>query len=284
MPSNRERAVELRKQGLSRSQICDALGLVSGGSALTAWIKDIPKPDWTNRPNAKDDLREQARALRREGKSYREILEVVPVSKGTLSLWLADIVLTDEQRDRLAFLQQIGRSKAGRTIQARRLTRQRATMDAAAAQIPVVAESELFVAGVVAYWAEGSKAKPWRPGERVTFINSDKSMILLFLRWLELLGISSERLIFRVSIHETADESAAVRYWAAVVGVDSGQFSKSSIKRDKPRTNRKNTGDDYHGCLVINVRRSTELYRQIAGWWAGIVGSLYPEGEQWGVV
>jgi hypothetical protein len=29
---------------------------------------------------------------------------------------------------------------------------------------------------------------------------------------------------------------------------------------------RKNTGENYHGCLIIKVRQSAELYRQIEGW------------------
>ena len=130
------------------------------------------------------------------------------------------------------------------------------------------------MAGVVAYWAEGSKAKPWRQGEQVDFINSDPDMIRLFLRWLALLGIGNERLVFTVSIHESADVPAAERYWASVVGSDA-QFRRPVLKRHNAKTVRKNTGDDYHGCLVVYVRRSTELSRQIAGWWTGIVGSLF---------
>jgi len=268
--SNRDRAIELRRQGLSRSQICEALGLKTGGRALSEWLRDVPPPEWTKRPRAKDDLREQAIALRLEGKSYREIREQVPVSKSTLSLWLSDVVLAEEQKDRLQALKLLGQTKAARTIQARRLTRQRATMDAAQAQIPEIAESELFVAGVALYWAEGSKAKPWRPGEQVDLINSDPDVIRLFLRWLELLEIGLDRLIFTISIHESADVAAAERYWRSVVG-EEARLRKPILKRHNPKTVRKNTGDDYHGCLIVYVRRSTEFYRQIAGWWAGIV-------------
>jgi len=284
MPSNRERAVELRKQGLSRSQICDAMGFKPGGGTLSRWLKDVPVPEWTKRPRAKDDLREQARALRREGKSYREIREVTPVSKGILTNWLADIDLTAAQSARLGELQERGRAKAAQAIRTNRLARQHAAINAARAQIPDVAESELFVAGVAAYWAEGEKSKPWRTSERVTFINLDPSMILLFLAWLDLLGVERDRLVFRVSIHETADELAAVRYWAGVVGAEPTDFMKSTIKKNKPRTNRKNRGEQYHGCLVVSVRRSTDLYRQIAGWWEGISTSLGTLAPQSGVV
>jgi hypothetical protein len=268
--SNRERAVQLRQEGHSLSQIAAALGLKSGGGKLSEWLRDVPAPEWTRRPNAKDELREQAIALRREGKSYREIRERIPVSKSTLSLWVGDVVLTDTQDERLQALQRLGQTKAARTIQARRLARQATTMGAARAQIPELAESELFLAGVVLYWAEGSKAKPWRQGEQVDLINSDPDVIRLFVRWLELLGIGMERLTFTISIHESADLVKAEDFWRSVVGRDA-HFRRPILKRHNPKAVRKNTGENYHGCLVVYVRRSTELYRQIAGWWAGIV-------------
>ncbi|GAA3111703.1 hypothetical protein GCM10010449_37540 [Streptomyces rectiviolaceus] len=41
--------------------------------------------------------------------------------------------------------------------------------------------------------------------------------------------------------------------------------------REGPRTVRKNTGDGYHGCLMIYVRQSDDLYRRMEGAWYGIV-------------
>jgi hypothetical protein len=48
--------------------------------------------------------------------------------------------------------------------------------------------------------------------------------------------------------------------------IDPTQFRRSVLKRHNPKTTRKNTGDDYHGCLRIEVRRSMDLYRKIEGW------------------
>jgi hypothetical protein len=62
------------------------------------------------------------------------------------------------------------------------------------------------------------------------------------------------------------DVGAAQQFWLAVTGVDPGQFRRPSLKRHNPRTVRKNTGDDYRGCLRIEVRRSAGLYREIEGW------------------
>ena len=55
-------------------------------------------------------------------------------------------------------------------------------------------------------------------------------------------------------------------FWQEVTGLARDQFRQPTLKRHNPKTIRKNTGDDYHGCLVINVRRSAWLYRQIEGW------------------
>ena len=274
---HREAARQLRRDGKSRSQIKDALGLKSGGSALSRWLKDIPPPEWTKRPNAKDDVRQMAVDLRTEGKSYRQIREALPikVSKSSLSLWLRDVPLTEEQHRLLALRQWEAVARRAQSVRAQRVRRQEATTSAARDQIQSLAESELFVAGLVAYWAEGSKAKPWRAGgESLTFINSDPDMIRLFLAWLDLLGIGRERLICRLSIHESADLSEATSYWADLTGVPAAEFAKASIKRHNPKTVRHNTGETYHGCLVIYVRRSTELYRQVAGWWSGVAGCL----------
>ena len=268
----RELAVQMRLEGMSRSQIAEALGFKSGGGCLNTWLKDVPPPEWTKRPNAKDDLREIAIAMRKEGKSYREIAEVVPVSKGTLSLWLRDIELTDEQLTLLRERRACSTTSAWQGIRTRHELRRAKVVAEARAQIPEsIAESELFVAGVVAYWAEGSKHKQWRSQNQVTFINSDPEMILLFMRWLRLLGYSTDDCLFRLSIHETADLAAATTFWAELLEAPLAYFRKPVIKCHNPKTVRRNVGDDYRGCLVVRVRRSTDLYRQILGWWQGIV-------------
>ena len=269
--SRREQAVQLRLAGLSRSQIAEALGLAAGGGEpLTTWLRDVPAPAWTTRPRAKDDLRETALAMRRQGRSYREIREIVGVSKSTLSLWLRDVPLTEEQQRSLTVRgpeNTAARHAENRAVAARRRAEVRAT---ARNQIIQLSESELFVAGVVAYWAEGSKNKPWRHGQSVQFMNSDPTMIRLFLCWLRLLQVSPARLIFRLHIHESADVAEAITYWSRVVGAPESQFGRPTLKTHNPVTVRKNVGPGYHGCLLLYVRKSATLNLQIEGGFEGL--------------
>lgn len=261
----------MRRAGMSRSQIAEALGLAAGGGEpLSKWLRGVPAPAWTKRPNAKDNLRETALAMRSEGRSYREIREVVGVSKSTLSLWLRDVPLTEEQHRALALRAPAGSTRRAQAIRASAAERRARIQSEARAQVAQLSESELFVAGVVAYWAEGSKNKPWRSGQAVIFINSDPGFIQLFLSWLALIGVEQERLQFRLMIHESADVPAALTYWSSIVGAPAETFARTQVKTHNPKTVRKNVGEHYHGCLVVYVRRSAELCLRIAGWCEGL--------------
>lgn len=190
-------------------------------------------------PNAKPALRARARELRRQGLTYTEIQAELNCSKGSISLWVSDL-----PRPATAY-----------------------------SEVGALTPRELMAAGTALYWAEGTKDKPYARREDVLFVNSDPGVIRVFLSWLRLLEVAPERLRYRLMIHETADTEGVKRYWADFVGVSPDAFQRTTIKKHNPRTVRKNTGEDYRGCLVIRVLKGAELYRRIDGWWAGIVAA-----------
>ncbi|MEV0123444.1 hypothetical protein AB0I16_18280 [Streptomyces sp. NPDC050703] len=266
----RERAVALRRAGLSRRQIRDRLH-VYNNDILNRLLDGEPAPAWTRRPNAKDDLRARARELRLQGMTYDRIQLELGCSKSSISLWVRDLP-KPERRDASDQARLAARKRWEHEL-ALRDTKRLATKEEAAEKFRTMTEGELWAAGVALYWAEGTKDKTYARRETVTFVNSDPGVIRLFLAWLALLGVEPERLRFRVMIHMTADVPAAERYWADLVGVDPGALQKTTIKKHNPRTVRKNVGEDYRGCLVIRVAQAAELYRRIEGWWTGMVVS-----------
>lgn len=263
----RERAIALRREGLSLRQISEEPG-VRNKETLSRLVQGEPPAEWTKRPRAKDDLRERARELRRQGRTYNEIQAELGCSKSSVSLWVRDLphpepkCTPEEQRARM---------NAGLArLRADQERERQATKQAAAAMIGELSDRELFVLGVGLYWAEGQKSKPYARREAVTFINSDPDVIRVYLAWLRLLGIAPERLNYRVMIHESADVATAEAYWADLVRVDVSTFQRTTLKKHNPKTVRKNTGDDYRGCLVIRVRQGADLYCRIEGSWKGI--------------
>ena len=263
-----EQAVALRRAGLSRRQIRDRLH-VDNNDILNRLLQGEPAPEWTKRPNAKDDLREKARELRLQGWTYDRIQVELGCSKGSISLWVRDLPKPERKRSREE-ASAIARRGWEATLRLREEERQR-TKAAAASEIGTLSDRELFITGVALYWAGGSKDKPYTRRENVQFVNSDPCVIQLYLAWLDMLGVERERLRCRVMIHTTADVVGAENYWAALVGIDVAQFQRTTLKKHNPKTVRKNVGENYRGRLVLTVLRGAELYRRIEGWWSGMV-------------
>ncbi|MFE0486510.1 hypothetical protein [Streptomyces griseoaurantiacus] len=264
----REQAVALRRSGLSRRQIRDELK-IHNNDILNRLLQGEPPPEWTKRPNAKDDLRARARGLRLQGWTYDRIEAELGCSKSSVSLWVRD--LPRPQRRASSEQARLAAQKRWEHELAVRETERSQVKETARQQIGSVTDRELFLIGVGLYWAEGAKDKTYARREYVLFVNSDPGMIGLFLAWLRLLGVEEERLRFRVMIHESADVEGAERYWADLVGTDPSRFDKTTLKRHNPKTVRKNVGENYRGCLVISVVKSADLYRRIEGWWSGMV-------------
>lgn len=266
----RQRAVALRRAGHSLRQIRDALK-VSNNDLLHRLVKGEPPPEWTKRPNARDDLRARARELRLRGWTYDRIQAELGCSRSSVSLWVRDLPRPEHRRTP-GQAAAIARKGWEERLRVRDEERRRAKEDARRS-IGELSPRELFLLGVGLYWAEGSKDKPYDRRENVVFVNSDPAMITVFLAWLDLLQVEHERLRFGLMIHENADVRGAERYWAGLVGAEASAFYKTTLKKHNPRTVRKNTGDTYRGCLMIKVLKGADLYRRIEGWWCGIVGA-----------
>ncbi|MFE4875012.1 hypothetical protein [Streptomyces sp. NPDC056682] len=264
----REQAIALRREGLSLRQIRDCPH-VDNNDLLHRLVKGEPPPEWTKRPNAKDDLRTRARELRAQGMTYDQIQVELGCSKSSISLWVRDLPKPDRTRTREE-ASAIARRGWEATLQRREEERQLAKQDAAA-DIGELSDREPYLAGVVLYWTEGTKDKPWDRRESLKFINSDPNVIRLYLKWLELQNVGPERLRLCVNIHESADAEEATRFWAELTGLGPASFNKPVLKRHNPKTLRKNTAEAYRGCLVIYVTKSAELYRRTEGAWYGIV-------------
>ncbi|MEV8205136.1 hypothetical protein AB0P40_06985 [Streptomyces sp. NPDC079189] len=266
----RKQAVALRREGLSLRQIRDRLH-VHNNEILHRLVKGEPAPEWTKRPNAKDDLREKARELRRQGMTYDRIQVELGCSKSSISLRVRDLPKPEPHytpTEHLALM------NAGLVdLRASRDKERAETKRLARDAVGELSDRELFLVGVTLYWAEGAKDKTYSRRECLQFINSDPNVIKLYLCWLDLPGVTQDRMRMRmrVSIHESADIPGAERFWAEPAGIPTSALKKTTLKKHNPRTTRKNTTESYRGCLVIYVSKSADLYRRVEGAWYGIV-------------
>lgn len=273
------RARLLRRDGKTYDEIRAVVGPVSD-DRLQAWLAGIPRPSATFRGRALDDVRRECRRLRAQGLTYDEIAAKTGASKGSLSLWLRGQVSPARERyDQREHLRRI-RPMAVAEHRRRALERSARARASGESAVGVLTERDLFMVGLALYWAEGSKDKPWRRNGRVILINSDPGVLHAFLAWLDLMGIAEEDRSYRLNIHESADVTRHEQWWAEELRVPLASFGRATLKGHTPATVRHNVGDHYHGCLVVSIRRSRQLYDAIDGGWRRIVDATRPMSTQ----
>ena len=210
--------------------------------------------------------------LRKKGLSYSEILKRVPVSKSTLSLWLRSVGLSKKQTQRLTLKRKLSQAKAQEACRNARKIRETKTIDSAKKEVSILSKKELWLIGVTLYWAEGTKQKETNVSQKVSFNNSDPKMILVFDRWLkEVCHKTPADLTYSIYIHHTAHQENARKFWEDLLHT---KIEKMYFKNHSVKTNRKNVDTNYHGLLRIDVKKSTDLNRQIHGWILGITENV----------
>ena len=217
-------------------------------------------------------IREKQNAikLRKQGRTYSDILRAIPVAKSTLAIWLKEAKLSIPENQIFTEARRLASLRGGQAKKKQRIEKQNRIFLEASSRVKSLSRNEFFLIGVVLYWAEGTKEKDYRPGSQVAFSNMDPKMIVLFLKWLErICKISKNMIRFEIMIHESHKQRLGEirRYWSKITGFSAGSFYKIYFKRSKiKKTNRKNTGEKYHGVLKIMVKQSSDLVRKIASW------------------
>ena len=215
--------------------------------------------------------KEQIQALRRQGFSYREILDRLPfkVAKGTVSRWCKDIELTPEHLDRLDRLKSgswyRNRLKGSKAIQRRRAEEIANIRAEARAGVPHLTQKELWLAGLMLYWAEGGKKSD------VCFSNSDPNAVRLAMRWFrEICRVPNEKFKLYLNIHSGQNDAAMKTFWSRITGVSLSQFGKSYVKKEGTG-HRKNVL--YQGTIRINIC-DRNLFHTIQGWIEGLAQKI----------
>ncbi len=206
------------------------------------------------------ERREIGQTLRRMGLSYREISTVIPAHKGTLSGWCADIQLSAEQgsrlgakRPRLASQRRVGMKRRMEARRERAVIRSRAKKEALA-----WLHDPAWVAGTVAYWAEGAKSS------RLRFSNSDPDLVRLFMVWAtRFLAVSPDRFRIALHLHSGQNENERKAFWSWSLGIPLARFGKTYIKPEGTG-HRKNVL--YAGTATVTVSCSGALLQRVLGW------------------
>ncbi len=215
--------------------------------------------------------RQLAIALRKQGHTYREILDKIPkISKGTLSYWCNQIKLTPEEtkrvENRATAASERGRMIAAETNHRRKFERDQLAIMKATKLFEKYKSDPLFILGVSLYWGEGTKK-----GRRFQFTNSDPEMISVIVKWLnQYADIPTAEIKPRLYIHKSNRVTSHEKFWVEYLGIPKSNLLKTVSKNSDYDFA---TNENYKGCLRIDVG-DVNLWVMMMAWQKMLVESL----------
>jgi transcriptional regulator with XRE-family HTH domain len=204
--------------------------------------------------------RECARKLRREeGRSVKELAALLGVSRSSISLWVRDIELTDEQRANLR-RRMGGRIDGPRVNVVRALERRREEqrLGRRAARKGDV----MHAAGCMLYWAEGSRER-----NAVKFTNSDPEMLRFFVRFLRLsFNVSDEKVSVTCNLFaDHLDRQREIEdFWLDKLGLPRSCLRLSTVNRYSKYSQKKRRNKLPYGTCRVSIY-DTRLSQHIYG-------------------
>jgi hypothetical protein len=214
-----------------------------------------------------------AAELRKSGKSYSQISAVLKIPKGTLSLWLKDIKLSNnaqakiQLRTKLAISKLIIRNKQKTVISEKRHAQ---IYKLGKKEAKKLLKDPLFLAGTSLYWAEGYKrgaeGSKWKS---VDFANSDSQMIqIMILFFTKFLNLKKTEIKIQIMLHDKKMVEEAVNFWHNITGVPKTNFIKTCYSLSSASLQKQKKKLQY-GTIHLRVNDVNRFFRLI-GWIDGL--------------
>ncbi len=204
--------------------------------------------------------KQRALFLRAQGLSYNDILKEVGVSKSTLSLWLRDIPLTDEQIAQIENKISAGREKFSRNERKRRDIRWGEYRLEAEGEYEFLSSNPQFMFGLALYIGEGSKTNQ----NGLCLSNCDPRVISSGLRFFETIGIPDGSMRCAIHLHPGLCVTTAEQYWQNVTGLASTSFQKTTAALSRASAGHKVNIQRYGTCHI--KASHTKIRQKLARW------------------
>lgn len=203
--------------------------------------------------------KEEARRLRSEkGLSIHRIAKMLNVGKSSVSCWVRDIVLTEEQKN---ILKNNISTKLGDTYIRDKYSAIRKEYQEIGRQLVKTADKS-FIAGIMIFWAEGAKDK-----NSIRFVNSDINMMKMFKNFLEkYFNVHEDQFAFSFQWYSnngyTFEE--VKDFWLKNLNLTEQQLKKCRIDMRYEKNPGRKIGKIPYGVgrLVVN---STEIVQKLFG-------------------
>ncbi|MBR9705547.1 helix-turn-helix domain-containing protein [Candidatus Pacearchaeota archaeon] len=170
---------------------------------------------------AKTKEKEECRILRKRGLSVRKIAEQIGVSKGSVSTWVRDINLSNDQIEKLKMKSVAGRKNSEAFRDKRRQSQEKGRKR-------IQKEDKEYSFGCALFWGEGNKCK-----NQIRLTNSDPKMLAFFVNFLhKYFKISDDSITFNFQyyLNNGLTFEDIVSYWSNQLGLPKKCLRKCTLK------------------------------------------------------
>jgi hypothetical protein len=175
-------------------------------------------------------IKRQVVDLRKQGKSYSDILKVIKVSKSSLSLWLKDVPLTSKQKLNLADRRKRAVETYRTTMKLKHQNKLESYYNSQAKKLLPLSDKELMIAGLFLYSGEGNKVS--RGSLNIT--NTDPSVVKFSIYWItKSLKVDINKVHIKLHLYSDMDVEESTKYWVKELKIDKKLFRKPYIKKTK---------------------------------------------------
>ena len=176
-------------------------------------------------------LKDKAIRLREQGFSYGHIKRELNLkSKGTLSIWLRNIKLSEQSKLLLSKNNELAIRRGLFNFNSKRTESINEENNLAHTEgtklIPDrLSKIDLLIIGTALYWGEGTKSWGENSYSRFSFANSDPKMIAVCMRFLrEILNIQESRIMCGIHLYNDTNISKARKFWSKITGLQPNRF------------------------------------------------------------
>ncbi|MFZ2484460.1 MAG: hypothetical protein WAX80_02900 [Minisyncoccia bacterium] len=193
----------------------------------------------------------KAKELRQRGHSLNEISNMLGVSKSSVSLWVKNVELSLEAKNKI-----IAKSTAGQLASQKTKRRQTAEKEDEARDLAITTlkhySPNIHINKIICamiYYCEGSKIIK----DGIRFTNSDPLLISTFLRlFRSSFALKEEKFRVCVHLHDYHKRDTQLKFWSKIARIPLSQFIKPYIKKNSGLYKK----EGYQGCVSVRYADS----------------------------
>jgi len=205
--------------------------------------------------------KEKAFELRKQGKTYKEIIEIIHISPSTLSDWFKNqewskhITKSNTEKHIIRSTEHLHKMNAGRRIMLEE--KYKKVEEDAEKEFEIHKNDSLFMAGLMVYAGEGDKTNR----HNIRLSNSEFYLHLVFIRFCEkFLKVERKNIKIWLLLYPDHNIEESIAVWSKKLNINKSNFHKSQVIIGKERVKKLQYG------VGNSIISNTSLKKKMLKW------------------